>query len=317
MAEKYSNQEKVNNIFTEVRESYVTRLYLNGPIEDQDSHMIAIETIRQASENDEIHVYLTSPGGVVDIAEMYIHAFSETRAKIITHGVGGVCSAATTILLHGHEIVIEPGSYYMFHNVQYGTDGDSAHIKQRSEFYYRLYKERFYDLYKAVMTEEELSTLFEHAGEVYLTSEEMLDRLQKHSVKLEEKYRTGPAGESGSTNLREIEITCNDAELAEAIKEYKLNEGDHSSYTLLPSDVEKPKAGDCSIDQAHTLFDEVVIELSSGTSVFFDQAEVTARDLEKFSSATIDDIASKVGIKRGKKAYNTYIEAIVNAIRNN
>lgn len=166
------------NLWCTPQERRDWRLYVTELGNDPRNHFEGLDMIRTAGEEDVIEILITSPGGRVDIADMYLAAFRDSKAKIITRAIGECASAATTIFLSGDERICEDGCYFMFHNVQWGSGGDSAHVIARSKFYERLYKEKFYGMMAEVLTPLELAELFERAGEIYLTAEEMRERLQ-------------------------------------------------------------------------------------------------------------------------------------------
>lgn len=170
----------ISNIFSEVEEKFKYRIYLTDVFEDDRSHIEAIELIRAIEEKDEVHLYITSPGGLVSVADMYIAAINDCKGHVVTHGVGGVASAAVILFLAGDERICTPGSSYMLHNVQYGVEGDSANIKRHVDFYHRLFREKFYDTYREILTDQEMEELFDRAGEIYLTAEEMEERLDRN-----------------------------------------------------------------------------------------------------------------------------------------
>lgn len=166
------------NLWCTPQERRDWRLYVTELDNDPRNHFEGLDMIRTAEEEDVIEILITSPGGRVDTADMYLAAFRDSKAKIITRAIGECASAATTIFLSGDERICEDGCYFMFHNVQWGSGGDSAHVIARSKFYERLYKEKFYGMMAEVLTPLELAELFERAGEIYLTAEEMRERLQ-------------------------------------------------------------------------------------------------------------------------------------------
>lgn len=167
------------NLWCTPQERRDWRLYVTELDNDPRNHFEGLDMIRTAEEEDVIEILITSPGGRVDIADMYLAAFRDSKAKIITRAIGECASAATTIFLAGEERICEDGCYFMFHNVQLGSGGDSAHVIARSKFYERLFKEKFYGMMAEVLTPVELAELFERAGEIYLTAEEMRERLEK------------------------------------------------------------------------------------------------------------------------------------------
>lgn len=167
------------NIWCTPQERRDWRLYVTELGDDPKNHIEALDMIRTAEEEDTVELLITSPGGYCNIADMYLAAIADSKAKIITRAIGECCSAATTIFLAGHERVCDDGCYFMFHNVQFGgIGGDSANVFGRTKFYERLFKEKSYHQMAEVLNKEELAELFDRAGEVYLTAPEMRQRLQ-------------------------------------------------------------------------------------------------------------------------------------------
>lgn len=181
------------NIWCTPQERHDWRVYITELDDDPKNHIEAIDMIRTAEEEDVVEIMLTSPGGRCDIADMYVSAIADSKAKIITRAIGECCSAATTIFLAGDERVCDNGCYFMFHNVQFGIGGDSANVFAKSKFYERLFKEKFHGVMSEVLTSEELDELFDRAGEVYLTSDEMRQRLQNsdHRHEILDKFGEG------------------------------------------------------------------------------------------------------------------------------
>lgn len=173
------------NLWCTPQERRDWRLYVTELDNDPRNHFEGLDMIRTAEEEDVIEILITSPGGRVDIADMYLAAFRDSKAKIITRAIGECASAATTIFLAGDERICEDGCYFMFHNVQLGSGGDSAHVIARSKFYERLFKEKFYEPMAEVLKPLELAELFDRAGEVYLTAGEMRQRLQDSELRAE------------------------------------------------------------------------------------------------------------------------------------
>lgn len=154
------------------------RVYLTELDNSPKENVEAVETIRQAGPEDTVEILITCPGGAVDIADMYLAAIRDSQAKVITRAIGECASAATTVFLAGEERICEDGCYFMFHNVQLGMSGDSANVYSRSRFYEQHFKSKFYGMMSEVLSPGELETLFENAGEIYLTAEDMRARLE-------------------------------------------------------------------------------------------------------------------------------------------
>jgi ATP-dependent protease ClpP protease subunit len=158
--------------------TYEYNIYVGDLTEGINEHIESIDLIRTASEDDKINLLITSVGGDVDIAENYLAAIRDSKAQITTRAIGCVASAGATIWLAGGNRACDERAYFMFHNVQYGgMNGDGHLVKTRMDFYDKHYRSLFEELFKDVMTEEELHSVFS-GGEVYITGADMLKRLE-------------------------------------------------------------------------------------------------------------------------------------------
>lgn len=178
------------------------RIYLTDMGCELENHIPALEVIRNAGEDDEIEVLITSGGGYVDTARAYVAAFKDTSAKITTRAIGECASAATIVFLAGDDRVCDDGSYFMFHNDQFSeVNGDLANISKMLDFYKRLAKEEDLKCMEGILTEHEINSLFENAGVVYLTAADMRSRLE---IKAEETVT--PPHTTGKQGLSELTI---------------------------------------------------------------------------------------------------------------
>lgn len=161
-------------------------IYVGDMTDGIDGHIEALDLIRAAGEDDTITIMITSVGGEVDIAENYIAAMRESKASITARAVGGVASAGTMIWLSAPNRACDERAFFMFHNVQCGGDGDAYNLKIRIDFYDRFFKEMYEPMYREIMTDAELATVFS-GGEVYISGREMIKRLSKDAERAKEK----------------------------------------------------------------------------------------------------------------------------------
>lgn len=285
--------EQVNNIFSEVQEAFKYRIYLTDVFDNEQTHIDAIELIRSITEEDEVHIYITSPGGLVSVADMYIAAINECKGHVVTHGVGGVASAAVIVFLAGDERVCTPGSSYMLHNVQYGIEGDSANVKVHVDFYHRLFREKFQDTYKEILTEQEMSELFDRAGEIYLTADEMQDRidkvvkgpvLDKIQIVRNEKGEYATAFKFADGSYAGAGYTVASDELWTVVSEYK-PDSDAKEKEEATAEVE-PDPADEEPD------DTFEVQLESGYKKTFSVSRVSPKDFNEYSREELVEIAA-------------------------
>lgn len=325
------------NIWCTPQERMDWRLYITELGDDPKNHIEAIDMIRTAEEEDVVEIMLTSPGGYCKIADMYLAAIADSKAKVITRAIGECASAATTIFLAGHERVCDDGAYFMFHNVQFGLGGDSATVFTRSKFYERLFKEKHYKQMSEVLTKEELAELFERAGEVYLTAEEMRERLQSSERRKEllDKFGEGTLklpetvagvwdGQPGVVmrfddgNMLGHGITVNEEARGELTpKEWwdlvikNPARGSWTSTVSLPFPETKVRSA-TEFEQG----DEFEITLDEGYRKTFRLSTLQPRDFAEYNHDEICEMGVAFGIDLVGLPYYMAVDALINEIQN-
>jgi len=102
---------------------------LSGPLEDYDEHNELIDLLNHCSEDDVVDLVINSPGGRCDVGNSIIRAIKGTKAHVTAVIAHPSASMASIIALSCHDLVLEPGSYLMFHNYSAGVygKGDAMH----------------------------------------------------------------------------------------------------------------------------------------------------------------------------------------------
>lgn len=279
------------------------RIYVTDLCDTAENHIETVDLIRQAGEEDTVQLLITSAGGYIELAEMYLSAMRESKATIVTRAIGQCASAATTIFLNGDVRICEKGSYFMFHNVQGGEGGDYANIRARADFYTHLFRERYYDMMREVLTEEQMAELFDRAGEVFLTCNEMRDRLHESAVK------NGGAiikyGDEGDVVLDEETDDSFDSELLQAVSS-ALEEADGAGETLEEFQQQ-------AVEEEDTKF---VITLEDGYSKTFDLSDIEPSDFDEYSLREVIEIGESFGADLSDQTRNKAVEALINVIVN-
>lgn len=300
------------NIWCTPQERMDWRLYLTEMSDDPRNHIEAVDMIREAKEEDVVEIMITSPGGRVDVADMYVSAIADSRAKIITRAIGECASAATTVFLAGNERVCDDGCYFMFHNVQMGAGGDSANVFSRTKFYERLFKEKFYDQMAEVLTKAEIDELFERAGEIYLTAEEMRERLEKAAGEVAEVRDILLPPPFGICNHDTFGDSPRAVALREAVNAPTLAAMQAAGYVKLPFPETKVKsAGD--FPQG----DEFDITLDDGYKKTFRLSTLGPRDFDEYNLTEINEIGlDAFGIGLTGMTREQAVDALIDEIQN-
>lgn len=314
------------NIWCTPQERMDWRLYVTELGDDPKNHIEALDMIRTAEEEDTVEVLITSPGGYCNIADMYLAAFADSKAKIITRAIGECCSAATTIFLAGHERVCDDGCYFMFHNVQFGgLGGDSANVFGRTKFYERLFKEKSYHQMAEVLNKEELAELFDRAGEVYLTAQEMRQRLQNSARRKEITDRFG----EGTLKVPEAVAGVWDGNPGVNINEEARDELTPGEWWELVTKNHRDAPTDKVVDmpfpetkvksaEDFPQGDEFDITLDEGYKKTFRLSTLSPKDFDEYNMDEIEEIGRAFGIDldQSQNTRREAIECLIEEIQN-
>ena len=156
----------------------VHEFYLSGPIDDAENYIEWFDTIRNASQQDTIRIYINSPGGDLYTTLQFLRVMSDTEATVVTSVEGACMSAATMIFLHGHQQEVTPHSLFMFHNYSAGVFGKGGEMYDQLQFERRWSENFMREVYAGFLTEEEIQSMM-HNKDIWMDSEEVVNRLTK------------------------------------------------------------------------------------------------------------------------------------------
>lgn len=173
--ERYTSKHLVN----------VHEFYLSGTIESSEEYIEWFDIIRNAGQNDVIKIYINSYGGHLFTGIQFLRVLTETQANIIVSVEGACMSAATIILMCGHQFEVSEHSMFMFHNYSGGVMGKGGEMLDQLQ-HERAWSEKLLrDIYADFLTEKEIISILENK-DIWMDGEEVIKRLKK-KVKKEEK----------------------------------------------------------------------------------------------------------------------------------
>lgn len=183
------------NQFTKSTSS-VHEFYLSGEILDAEEYVEWFDTIRNARATDVIYLYINSMGGDLYTTLQFLRVMGESDAHIITSVEGACMSAATMIFLHGHEFQVTPHSLFMFHNYSAGVFGKGGEMYDQLQFE-RVWSKNFMtEVYQDFLTEAEIESMM-HNKDIWMTSDEVVERLGNLLKKREQSVEDDAAGQAG------------------------------------------------------------------------------------------------------------------------
>ena len=107
---------KQNERYTSKHAVNIHEFYLSGNIESSEEYIEWFDIIRNAGQNDVIKIYINSYGGDLFTAIQFLRVLGETQGNIVVSVEGACMSAATIILMCGHQFEVSEHSMFMFHN---------------------------------------------------------------------------------------------------------------------------------------------------------------------------------------------------------
>jgi ATP-dependent protease ClpP protease subunit len=162
--------------------------YISGEIESADNYIQWFDVIRNAREQDTVKIYINSCGGDLYTALQFLRVMGECEAHLITSVEGACMSAATMIFLSGHEFQVTPHSMFMFHNYSGGVFGKGGEQYDQIQ-YERAWSENFLnEVYKDFLAPEEIKSILDNK-DIWMTSEQVLERIEKVMKKLHEEQQ--------------------------------------------------------------------------------------------------------------------------------
>jgi ATP-dependent protease ClpP protease subunit len=161
-------------------------LYLSGEIDSPENYIEWFQTIRHASENDIIKIYINSPGGDAFTAIQFIRAIQESDATIIMSVEGMCASAATMIFLQGHSFEVSEHSVWMIHNYSSGVMGKGHEIHSQAIFDKGWSEKMIREIYKDFLSEKEITKVLDGA-DLWMGGDEVIKRLKAKGKKMKKE----------------------------------------------------------------------------------------------------------------------------------
>ncbi len=134
IVEKNFNSEKVFDIYSKLLTNRI--IFVNGEINDDLASIVISELLYLDSiNNDDIFLYINSPGGSVTAGLAIFDTMNYIKSDVSTVGIG-ICASMAAVLLasgtKGKRLSL-PNSEIMIHEVLGGTEGKASDIKVHAE----------------------------------------------------------------------------------------------------------------------------------------------------------------------------------------
>lgn len=156
---------------------------ITTPIGEIDEFGEEVEILAHATEDDEVYIQLSSPGGSMETCDYLCRRMDECRAKIIAE-IGLTCaSAASAMALHADEWVVYDSSTMMIHACSYSPGyGKESDVRVSVAYTERVNREWLERTYRGFLTDEEFVQILEYGKDLYFYADDLRERLPKYAA---------------------------------------------------------------------------------------------------------------------------------------
>jgi ATP-dependent protease ClpP protease subunit len=169
--------------------AYEFTYYLSDCVQDSHEYHELLQALDSATENDLIRIVINNYGGEVGTCVQLCSHIRECKALVVGHISGNAFSAAGLIWLACHQQEISEHSMLMIHGAVGMMQGKYADMtayitasNKRTELLYR-------DIFEHFLTEEEITSVF-RGEEIWMLTDEMLERLEKRNTTFEKENQS-------------------------------------------------------------------------------------------------------------------------------
>ena len=185
---------------------------LMGSIGDASDYTDLLNTLRSASEADEIHIHINSPGGQVYTAVQIVNAIENCKGTVIGIIESACDSAAIIVFLACDGWCIEDNTLSLFHQYSAGFYGEGHKVKSQIEATDKWIAQLNRHYYSDFLTEDELELMF-NGKDYWFNSDEMRERIERlvkaktEKVEAFEKAKQKETIENAKKMIKNLENT--------------------------------------------------------------------------------------------------------------
>lgn len=184
MGNNFLFQDKVFPVSILPQVSKIYNINIDGEIGDAECMQEAILALTLAEEQDQIIININSPGGNISTTDSLMMAMTKCNAPIHAVVSGTCASAATLILMCVDSFELSPFCSFLFHSGSFGTYGKQHDVVTETKFFHEQMQRIMRYHYAGFFNEVELGDLVSNKRELWLTSDEVMERMEKRIVYL-------------------------------------------------------------------------------------------------------------------------------------
>ncbi len=164
------------NVTVSTKQVHNFSIFLQDSISSAEDFQGAIQVFNMANEDDEVTIYLSTPGGSMDAGQTFISEMMTCKARVIIKASGQVASMGALILLASEEFQLDPFTNILFHGPTYGDYGAVSDVVQYSAFVKKQTERMFRYHCAGFFSPEEVHNILENKFQHWMDSEEFCVR---------------------------------------------------------------------------------------------------------------------------------------------
>ncbi|HDR9103481.1 TPA: ATP-dependent Clp protease proteolytic subunit [Burkholderia vietnamiensis] len=172
-----SDEGPVLKVFTTQKVHNEHSIYLSTPVAEPAAYDEVCHLLRIANEEDQVKLYLNTPGGALISGLALIQAMRESKATITTILNPQAFSMGALIFLCGDVRVAPPNSLLMFHHYSGGQSGKGNELVAELAATSTWFEEAMQNTCSPFLTKKEIKDVLE-GKDIWMGSTEINRRLQ-------------------------------------------------------------------------------------------------------------------------------------------
>jgi len=175
--------------------------YLLGEVLEPSTYLEWFHTIRHATENDLIILYINSPGGNATTAIQFLSVLEDTDAQILIQVEGMCASAATLIFMKAHAFSIANHSEFLFHNYSDGAIGKGGELKEKISHQSKWAEKLLKDTYKYFFNDNEIQQILD-GKDFWMDKDEVIERMKHRLDQFKKEFESAEKAEKASAKTK-------------------------------------------------------------------------------------------------------------------
>lgn len=151
---------------------------LVGEIGDPEEYLDLLDALREAREEDVVHIHINTPGGALETVAQILDAMENCKGNVYTYAEGEVFSGGSIIFFKGDGLVVGKYSQFLAHGPHGGMRGKMQDHVDSANHNKQYVKELYEDVYSPFYTKAEIRSIL-RGKELYETAKQVEVRVQK------------------------------------------------------------------------------------------------------------------------------------------